>query len=83
MTPLELNDLHHSSGRVLQKRDYIESIEGPKQKKIQKRRSKNHGLHLMKRRDQNQRSREFPHGYHQIFHVFKRKISKKRKMRRS
>ena len=29
MTPLELNDLHHSSGRVLQKRDYLESIEGP------------------------------------------------------
>ena len=29
MTPLELNDLHHSSGRVLQKRDYIDIIEGP------------------------------------------------------
>ena len=29
MTLLELNDLHHSSGRVLQKRDYIERIEGP------------------------------------------------------
>ena len=29
MTPLELNDLHHSSGRVLQKRDYVDSIEGP------------------------------------------------------
>jgi len=29
MTPLELNDVHHSSGRVLQKSDYIESIEGP------------------------------------------------------
>jgi len=28
-TPLELNDLHHSSGRVLRKRDYIEIIEGP------------------------------------------------------
>ena len=31
-TPLELNDLHHSSGRVLQKSDYIESIGGPKEK---------------------------------------------------
>lgn len=31
-TPLELNDLHHSSGRVLQKSDYIESIKGPKAK---------------------------------------------------
>ena len=29
MTPLELNDLHHSSGKVLQKRDCLESIEGP------------------------------------------------------
>ena len=29
MTPLQLNDLHHSSGRVLQKRNYLESIEGP------------------------------------------------------
>jgi len=29
MTALELNDLHHSSGRVLQKKDYLESIEGP------------------------------------------------------
>ena len=29
MTPLELNDIHHSSGRVLEKRDYIERIEGP------------------------------------------------------
>jgi len=28
MTPLELNDLHYSSGRALQKRDHIESIEG-------------------------------------------------------
>jgi len=32
-TTLKLNDLHHSSGRVLQKRDYIESIEGPHQAK--------------------------------------------------
>jgi len=29
MTPLELNDVHHSSGRVLQKSDYVESNEGP------------------------------------------------------
>ena len=28
-TPLELNDIHHSSGRVLQERDYIDNIEGP------------------------------------------------------
>lgn len=54
-----------------------------KQKKIQKRRSKDHGLHLIKRRQQNQRLRELPHGYHQILHVFKRKIRKKGKMRRS
>jgi len=50
------------------------------QKESQKRRSKNHGLHLMKRRQQNQRSGDLPHGYHQILHVFKRKISKKKKM---
>ena len=36
MTPLELNDLHHSSGRVLQKRDYIDNIEGPKAKEDSK-----------------------------------------------
>ena len=28
MTPLELNDLHHSSGKALQKRDHLEGIEG-------------------------------------------------------
>ena len=33
MTPVELNDLHHSSARVLQNRDYIDSIEGPHQAK--------------------------------------------------
>jgi len=27
-TPLELQDIHHSSGRVLEKRDYIDSTEG-------------------------------------------------------
>jgi len=29
MTPFELNDVHQSSGRALQKRDYLEIIEGP------------------------------------------------------
>jgi len=32
MTPLELNDLHDSLRRVLQSRDYIDNIEGPKEK---------------------------------------------------
>ena len=36
MTPLELNDLHHSSGRVLQNRYYIDNIEGPKAKEDSK-----------------------------------------------
>ena len=83
-TPLELNDIHHSSGRVLKKSDYIVSIEGPHPaEEDSKEKSENHGLRLMKRRHLNQRSREIPRGYHQIFHVFKRKISKKRKMRKS
>jgi len=29
MTPLELNDLHHSLGKELKKGDYLESIKGP------------------------------------------------------
>ena len=33
MTPLELNDVHQSSGRVLQNQD---SIEGPKEKEDSK-----------------------------------------------
>jgi len=61
----------------------LTTLKDQRQKKIEKRRSKHHGLHLMKKRHQNQRSREFPHGYHQIFHLFKRKISKKRRMRKS
>jgi len=32
MIPLELDDLHHSSGRILQNRGYIGNIEGPKEK---------------------------------------------------
>ena len=36
MTPLELNDVHQSSGRVLQNRDYIDNIEGPKEKEDSK-----------------------------------------------
>lgn len=36
MTPLELNDVHQSSGRVLQKRDSIDNIEGPKEKEDSK-----------------------------------------------
>ena len=36
MTPLELNDLHQSSGRVLQNRDYIDNIEGPEAKEDSK-----------------------------------------------
>jgi len=40
MTPLELNDLHQSSRRVLQNRDYIDNIEGPKAKEDSKERIK-------------------------------------------
>jgi len=36
MTPFELNDVHQSSGRVLQNRDYIVNIEGPKEKEDSK-----------------------------------------------
>ena len=36
ITLLELNDLHHSLGRVLQSRDYIDNIEGPKAKEDSK-----------------------------------------------
>ena len=40
----------------------------------------NHGLHMMRRRHQNHRSRDLPHRYHQILHVFKKTSSQKRKI---
>ena len=54
--------------------------ENIQKKKIQLRRSKNHGLHLMKSRHHNQILIKFPHVYHHILQVFKRIISKKRKI---
>ena len=36
MIPRELNDVHQSSGKVMQKRDHLESIEGPKAKEDSK-----------------------------------------------
>jgi len=48
-----------------------------KKKKIQMRGSKYQGLDLMKRRNQNQMLRKFPHVYHCFLYVFKRTIKKR------
>jgi len=51
MTPLELDDLHHSSVRVLQNRDYIDNIKGSKEKEDLKEKIKEPWASLIKIKD--------------------------------
>jgi len=61
----------------LQKRYYLDIIEGPHLKEED---SNNKTAEPWAVIDEDQSMRELPHGYHKILHVFKRTISKKRKI---